>query len=310
MKKTVIIVHGGAGPDSPFIRQNKEQIKQGLEEALKAGYSILEKEGKALDAVEAAVKSLENNPYFNAGRGAALNDRGEVEMCASIMEGKELNSGAVAIVKNIKHPVSLAKAIMQNTSYIYLGGEEAVAYAKEISIGMEPHAYFITEHQYDEYAKSRADAFESGREAALKKMIRSHGTVGAVALDADGNLAAATSTGGTTFGKAGRIGDSSMIGTGTYASNKACAVSATGDGEYLIRGVIAHRIASYMAYKKKNVKEACKEVIHVENGDVQGDLGVIALDAEGNIAVEFKAERMHRGWMVGSDAPVAKIYPD
>src|SRR4051812_2550175 len=122
MKKTVIIVHGGAGPDSSFIRQNKEQIKQGLEEALKAGYSILAKEGKALDAVEAAVKSLENNPYFNAGRGAALNDRGEVEMCASIMEGKELNSGAVAIVKNIKHPVSLAKAIMQNTSYIYMGG--------------------------------------------------------------------------------------------------------------------------------------------------------------------------------------------
>lgn len=308
--KPVIIVHGGAGPDSPFIRQHTDEIRKGLEEALQAGYAILEKEGSALDAVEAAVRSLENNIYFNSGRGSALNNKGQVEMCSSIMQGKDLNSGAVAIVKNVKHPVSLAKSVMQKTDYIYMGGEEAVDYAKQISIEMEPDAYFITEHQYNEYAKKRADAHKSSNEAARQELERAHGTVGAVALDIGGNVAAATSTGGTCFAKAGRIGDSSMVGAGTYASNATCAVSATGDGEYLIRGVIAHSISAYMNYRKKDVQKACKEVIHVENKDVKGDLGVIAVDAEGNIAMEFNSERMLRGWKKGDGDSVVKIYKD
>jgi len=309
MKKTVIVVHGGAGPGSTFIRHNQEQIRLGIEQALAQGYAILEKEGKAVDAVEAAVRCLENNPYFNCGRGSALNDKAEVEMCASIMEGKKLNSGAVAIVKHVKHPVSLAKSIMQNTSYIYMGGDEALDYAKETNLELKPDAYFVTEHQYDEYARCRADANESGKET-LKKSRRAHGTVGAVALDLEGNLAAATSTGGTPFSKAGRIGDSSMIGIATYADNKTCAVSATGDGEYLIRGVIAHSISSIMKYKNGKLKDACKEVVRVENEGVDGDIGAIALDADGNIAIEFNSERMHRGWKLGPDKVESRIYKD
>lgn len=309
MKKTVLIIHGGAGPDSPFIRENIENYKKGLGEALEAGYAILKKEGKATDAVEAAINALENNPFFNAGRGSSINAKGEVEMCASIMNGENLNSGAVAIVKNVKNPVSLAKAVMQTTDYIYLGGEGALDFAKQVKVELEPDAYFITEQKFDEYLEKRKEAYESGRDVALEEInSRMHGTVGAVALDAAGNIAAATSTGGTAFCKEGRIGDSSMIGVGTYADNKTCAISTTGDGEYLIRGVIAHSVSSFMKYKNKSLKEACKEIVHNENKDVKGDIGLIALDAEGNMAVEFNSEHMHRAWKLGDEKPVIKIY--
>jgi beta-aspartyl-peptidase (threonine type) len=307
--KTVIIVHGGAGDDSDYIRKHKKEYESGLLNAVAAGYEILKAKGSAIDAVEAAVKFFEDNPLFNAGRGSAINAKGEVEMCASIMNGENSNSGAVAIVKNVKNPVSLAKAIMINTNLIYLGGEGALNYARSVSLELEPDSYFVTEHQYDEYRKKRKEEFISNRDVAIEQINQKyHGTVGAVALDMKGNLAAATSTGGTAYCKEGRIGDSSMIGVGTFADNKTCAVSSTGDGEHLIRGVVAHSVSALMKYKNKTLKTACNEVVQKENKGVKGDIGLIALDAKGNIGIEFNSERMFRAWQVSGRQPVVKIY--
>ncbi|MCW3104179.1 MAG: asparaginase [Bacteroidetes bacterium] len=310
MEKIGIVIHGGAGPDSEFIKKHKQEYEEGLRKALDKGYEVLKNKGKAIDAVEAAVNELENNPIFNAGRGSAINAKGEVEMCASIMNGQNLNSGAVAIVKNVRNPVSLAKAVMLNTSHIYLGGEGALNYAKSINIELEPESYFVTEHQYDAYAKKRKEAYASNRHIAMEQIHeRSHGTVGAVALDHEGNIAAATSTGGTEFCKEGRIGDSSMIGVGSYADNSTCAVSTTGDGEYLIRGVIAHSVSNVMKYTKADVQEAARKVIFEENKDAEGDMGVIAIDRDCNIAIEFNSARMHRGWKTPKGTGVG-IYKD
>jgi beta-aspartyl-peptidase (threonine type) len=309
MKKIAIAVHGGAGPDSEFIRKYEKELKEGLQRAIRAGYDILKKKGTAIEAVEAAVNEMENNWLFNAGRGSAINAKGEVEMCASIMDGRTLNSGAVAIVKNVKNPVSLAKAIMTNTDYIYLGGEGALDYAKKINIELAPSSYFVTPHQYDEFAKKQKEEFANLNNVAIEHLNqRMHGTVGAVALDQEGNLAAATSTGGTANCKEGRIGDSSMIGVGTFADNRTCAASGTGDGEYLIRGVITHSVSEAMKYKKSSLKTACKEVIHHENRNAKGDMGVIAIDGKGNIAREFNSERMLRAWKQGSTPIVVKFY--
>jgi beta-aspartyl-peptidase (threonine type) len=309
MDKFAIIVHGGAGPDSNFIRDNQKKILEGLEEAIEKGYEILKNHGKATEAVEAAVNALEDNPLFNAGRGSALTAKAEVEMCASIMDGRTLNSGAVAIIKNVKNPVSLARSVMANTKYIYLGDAGAMEYAKKINIHLRPDSYFITPHQYDEYEKLRKEEAEHIRDIALEDIAQKmHGTVGAVALDMDGNLAAATSTGGTANAKPGRIGDSSMIGVGTYADNKTCAASGTGDGEYLIRGVITHSISQHMTYRRSTVTEAAKEVVHSDNKDIKGHIGVIGVDRDANIALEFNCDRMLRAWKKGNHATVSKIY--
>lgn len=306
-----IAVHGGAGPDSEHIHKNLDGIKKGIEDALAKGYEVLENGGTAVDAVEAAVRSLEDNPLFNAGRGSAINSKGEVEMSASIMDGEKRNCGSVAIVKNIKNPISLAKAIMANTSFIGLGGEGALDYAQKIQIELEPAAYFITEHQYDVFRKKRFDEFRGTSYIASEQIRnRMHGTVGAVALDIHGNLAAATSTGGTENQKEGRISDSCLLGAGTFANNETCAVSATGDGEYIIRGVIGNTISNYMRLTGINVNEACKKVIHEDNSDIKGDIGVIAIDKDANICLEFNSERMHRGFRLKGKEPVVKIYPD
>jgi beta-aspartyl-peptidase (threonine type) len=309
MENYVIVVHGGAGPDSDSIKRNKEGIQRGLADAIQCGYDILEEGGSAINAVEAAVNSLENNPLFNAGKGSALNEKAEVQMCASIMDGETLNSGAVAMVKNVKNPVSLARAIMENTDHIYLGGEGALQYAEEIDIQLEPDSYFVTQQQYKEYAKKRKQKFRSVRETALEEIHnRAHGTVGAVALDMEGNVAAATSTGGTPNSVFGRIGDSSMIGVGTYANNKTCAVSATGDGEYLIRSCIGNSISCIMRYKNMSVDKALTHIIHKENKGIKGEIGAIAVDTEGNVGMDFNSERMHRAWKRKGKETVIKIY--
>lgn len=308
-KKIAIAVHGGAGADSDHIKKNKKGYEKGLEDAANAGYKVLEEGGNAVEAVEAAVKVLEDNPLFNAGRGSAINRKANVEMCASIMRGDNLNSGAVAIVRNVRNPVSLAKAIMLNTSFIYIGNEGALNYAKEINIPLEPDSYFVTEHQYDVFDKKRREKFLGSKEIAIEQIKeRMHGTVGAVAMDEKGLLAAATSTGGTENAREGRIGDSSIIGVGCYANNKTCAVSCTGDGEYSIRGVIAHDISAYVEYKKASLKDAVNYVIHEKNGDIKGDLGVIAVDPKGNIEMAFKADRMHRAWKSSGKELQVKIY--
>ena len=309
MKRFALAVHGGAGPDSDHIKQNIEGYKKGLEAALDAGYALLEKGGSAVDAVEAAVKAFEDNPLFNAGRGAALNEKAEVELCASIVDGKTHKTGAVAIVRNVKNPVSLARAVMEKTSHIYLGDAGALEFAQSIKAPLEPDSYFVTEHQYKSYAEARDEATKDP-EAAAKKQLerRMHGTVGAVALDSDGNLAAATSTGGTEFSKAGRIGDSSMVGVGAYANNTTCAVSVTGDGEYSIKHTAAFHISAIMEYKGLSATEACRFFMEEKYKDDKGDIGLIVLDGTGHASFPFKAERMHRGYRNSAGEMMVEIY--
>lgn len=310
-KKTplAIVVHGGAGPDSDHIHENKKGYEDGLREAVDAGYKILEEGGNAVDAVEAAVKKLENNPLFNAGRGSALNANGEVEMDAAIMRGSDQTSGAVALVRNIRNPISLAKAVMLNTKYRFLGDMGALEYAKKIDIRMEPSSYFITEHQFDAFSKKREEEFTSSDRIGMDQLnARMHGTVGAVALDRDGMVAAATSTGGTENKKMGRIGDSCIIGVGCYAKNQTCAISGTGDGELLMKNIIAYDISALMEYKGLSLQAACEAVVLERVKPEEGDVGVIGVDAQGNIALVFNSERMHRGWKTSSKQQGIAIY--
>lgn len=295
MNKFAIAIHGGAGPDSGYIRENAEGYNKGLEEAINAGYSILQNGGSAVDAVETAVRILEDNPHFNAGRGAALNEDGEVEMCASIMNGQDGNAGAVAIVRNVKNPITLARAVMEKTGHIYLGDSGAARFAKEQGLPMEDPSYFVTPHMEEAYRQAKNEMQGDAKGTPVQKLNKKHGTVGAVALDSHGNLAAATSTGGLEFCKQGRIADSSMIGAGTYASNNTCAVSTTGEGEFHMRYVTAFHIAALMEYKGMNAKEACRYLIHEKCGHISADMGLIAVDKDGNLAAEFNTERMHRG---------------
>lgn len=310
MSKLAIAVHGGAGPDSDFIKKHIKEYKKGIKDALIAGYRVLEDGGMSLDAVEAAVRALEDNPLFNAGRGSSLNEKAEIEMDASVMNGKDMKAGAVSIVKNVKNPVSLARAIMEKTQHIYLGDMGALEFAQKCGLELMPEAYFITDHAFEEYRKALKEASNSMAGAGDYQVKRkTHGTVGAVAADKDGNVAAATSTGGLENKVPGRIGDSSMIGVGCYANNKTCAVSTTGDGEVLIQNVTAFHISSLMQYKNMPVKKACHYLLQQELKEAKGDMGVIAIDPKGNVAMEFNSERMHRGYKTGDEVYVA-IYPE
>jgi L-asparaginase / beta-aspartyl-peptidase len=309
MNKITMVVHGGAGPDSEFIKKNIDAYKQGLREAVSAGYSVLQDGGSALDAVEAAVNYLEDNPLFNAGRGSALNEKAEVEMDASIMDGKNMKSGAVAIVKNIKNPVTLARAIMDKTKHIYLGDMGALELAHKLGLRLMPEAYFITDHAYEQYIAATEEEANSIQQAGEYQVQRKeHGTVGAVAVDKDGNVAAATSTGGLENKVPGRIGDSSITGVGSYADNRTCAVSATGDGEVLIKHVTCFHVSALMQYKGLSLKEACNQLINVELANEQGDMGIIAVDPTGTFTFEFNSERMHRAWRTSDGDEGAAIY--
>jgi beta-aspartyl-peptidase (threonine type) len=310
MHKIAIAVHGGAGPDTDFIKEHLEDYKKGIEAAIAAGYDVLDDSGTSLDAVEAAVKALEDNPLFNAGRGSALNNKGEVEMDAAIMNGKDMRSGAVAIVKNTKNPVELARAVMENTSHIYLGAAGALEFAQQHNVQLMPEAYFITTHTHDQFLSTLQQNGKNAENAAQYRQYKTHGTVGAVALDRDGNIAAATSTGGTENRLAGRIADSSMIGIGCYANNAICAVSTTGDGEPMIKNVIGFQLAALIKYKGLSLNEACRYLVHEELKDEEGDIGIIAIDASGNIAMEFNAERMHRGYRTAWGEQEIKVYGD
>ncbi|MDB5132754.1 MAG: Beta-aspartyl-peptidase [Mucilaginibacter sp.] len=303
MKRIAIAIHGGASQDSDFIRQNKTGYEEGLKAAVQAGYAVLQKGGSAIDAVERAVNCLEDNPLFNAGRGSALNNQGKVEMDAAIMDGENLKAGAVAMVKSVKNPISLAKKVLEKTSHVLLCGYGALKLAKEAGIVLEEDQYFITGHQLDEFKQANLE--ETG-DILLKKQV--HGTVGAVALDEYGNIAAATSTGGTPNSLPGRVGDSCMIGAGCYADNRTCAISATGDGEYIITGVIANTISLYTELTGKNLQEACDYVIKERNKDTPGDMGVISINKNGEIGITFNCERMHRAWIDTNGNMEARIY--
>ena len=300
--KIAIAIHGGAGQDSEFIKKNIDEYQNGLSVAIQTAYEALAKGASALDAVEVAVRILEDNPVFNAGRGAALNTSGCVEMDAAIMNGLDLQAGAVAVVTNVRNPISLARKIMENTQHVFIGGMGALEYAKKMNLEIEPDSYFITTHRYNELVEEK----EIEREQIMKK--KSGGTVGAVALDLKGNIASATSTGGIVNGLDGRIGDSCIIGAGCYADNRSCAISGTGDGEYLIRGVVGHSIASLVEFSSFQLQDACDEVVLKRNSHINADIGVISLDRYGNFGISFNCPRMHRAWM-SSDSPLQiKIY--
>ena len=272
----VIAIHGGAG----VLRADKPatQHRAVLKQALEAGYEILVNRGKALDAVAAAVVVLEDSPLFNAGRGSSFNSDGEIEMDASIMDGATLRAGAVAAVRRIRNPILAARAVMEASRHVLLAGDGAERFARKQGLKLEPPEYFHTER----------------RLAALRKNRQNyHGTVGAAALDADGNLAAATSTGGYTGKLPGRIGDSPIIGAGTYADNRACAVSGTGLGEAFIRAAVAHDVCARMRYAGVSLAAAAAAALR-NVADLGADGGLIAVDRRGNVAMPFNSEGMYR----------------
>ena len=293
MAKIALAIHGGAGTilSSQMTPALEAEYRSGLETALKIGWNILEKNGSSLDAVEAAVCSLEDFPLFNAGRGAVFTHDGDQEMDASIMDGRKLKAGAVASVKNIKNPVSLARLVMERTEHILLAGEGANQFAEQTGVATESDEYFFTEHRWLQLQEAMAE----GRVQLDHAAARPVGTVGAVACDRHGYLAAATSTGGMTNKKYGRVGDTPLIGAGTYADDT-CAVSCTGHGEYFMLGVTAHDVAARMKYKGLNLDDAARETIeHLTS--IKGEGGLIAVDSSGNVTLPFNSEGMYRGYV-------------
>lgn len=284
-------IHAGASLHTEFQKKNQVAYEAGLTVALNAGYAILENNGSAIDAVEAAVRSMEDNYLFNCGRGSALNCNGSVEMAVSMMDGKSLAAGAGCSLTHIKNPISFAKKILEANKVVFLGGNAAVEMAKDMKLEIEPVSYFIATHQVDAYLDKRKEFI--GQQGFNPHI---HGTVGAVARDSKGNLAAGTSTGGTQFCQAGRIGDTAMIGVGTYANNAVCAVSCTGDGDILIPRVLAHSIYTAKLYKQLSMQEACDYWVHQKEKESDPDTGAISIDNEGNIGIAFNTEKMHRAW--------------
>jgi beta-aspartyl-peptidase (threonine type) len=300
MGKIAIVVHGGAGPDSKYIAQNQKQYKEGLEQACAAGYLVLEQGGSAIDAVETAVTSLENNPLFNAGRGSALNAEGNVEMCASIMDGIDKRCGAVTLVTDVRNPVQLARTIMEKCEHNFLGGPAGSKYAKENGLAIAEPGYFRTEHQIE--------VFHETMEQPDEDKVESYGTVGAVACDRYGNLAAATSTGGTEAKMPGRIGDTPLVGAGVYADNKTCAISCTGEGDDIIRYTIAHDVAAVIEYREMPLLQAAEYVLNEKLKDVSADIGLIGINADAEICMLFNSDRMHRAWRTSDGDHGATIY--
>ena len=312
MSKFTIAVHGGAGTISKksMTPEKEAAYIKALNEALTAGYKILEKNGDALDAVKAAVIELENNVLFNAGKGSVFTNTGTHEMDASIMDGKNLSAGAVAAVKNIRNPIELAYAVMKNSEHVFLIGQGAELFAKQNEIPFEKDEYFYSEQRYRQWQKVKGTD-----ETALDHNIstedpngKKFGTVGAVACDANGTLAAATSTGGMTNKQFGRVGDSPIIGIGTYANNKTCALSCTGHGEPFIKAVAAYDVSCLMEYKGLSLEDATNVVVMDKLMKIDGEGGMIGVDANGNAALIFNCEGMYRGFWSSDGKREVAIY--
>lgn len=316
MKQFAIAIHGGAGaiPRSIMGAENEKNYKKGLEEALLAGDTILSSGGNALDAVEAAVNKLEDNPLFNAGRGAVFTNGGTNELDASIMDGKNLMAGAVTGIKNVKNPVSLARVVMEKSEHVFLSGAGAMEFAKKMNLEFAPDEYFFVQERYDQLLQARESdqvVLDHGNTRGATGTPNSKkGTVGAVALDVFGNIAAATSTGGMTNKKFGRVGDSPIIGAGTYANNNTCAISCTGHGEFFIRSVVAYDISCLMEYKGLSLKEACDIVVYQKLVKIGGEGGLVAIDANGNIEMPFNSEGMYRAMRKSGGEIYLGIYKD
>ncbi len=327
MNKIALAIHGGAGTihKSEMTAALEHEYRNGLENALQKGWEILSKNGSALDAVEATVVELENFPLFNAGKGAVFTHEGKNELDAAIMDGARIKAGAVAFVQNVKNPIKLARLVMEKTEHILLAGEGANEFAHEMRVEFETDEYFFTEHRYRQLLK----AIEAGRiqldhasedvrspESREKSQTKpkskianpkSLGTVGAVACDSAGNIAAATSTGGMTNKKFGRIGDTPIIGAGAFAENSTCAVSCTGHGEFFMLGVSAYDVAARMKYKGLSLKDAANETIE-HLAEIGGEGGLIAVDSLGNVVLPFNSEGMYRGFITENENFVVEIY--
>jgi beta-aspartyl-peptidase (threonine type) len=286
-----LAIHGGAGtlPRSEASAEQRQRYCAGLKDALDLGYAVLESGGSSIEAVSCAVTVLEDNPLFNAGRGAVFTLEGRNELDAAIMDGRTLQAGAVCGVAHVKNPIALARAVMENSEHVMLAGAGAEEFALSRGFTLVPQSYFYTKERWQQLERIR------GGDTALSSLTISHvGTVGAVALDAGGQLAAATSTGGMTGKRFQRIGDSPIIGAGTYADNRSCAVSATGHGEVFIRAAVAHDICARMRFGGRELAAAVREVVLEELPAMQGEGGVIAIDAHGSIVMEFNSEGMFR----------------
>jgi L-asparaginase / beta-aspartyl-peptidase len=312
-KKFAIAIHGGAGTILRSLMTVQKEIaySQGLSDAIDAGNSILNSGGSSIDAVEAAVKSMEDFPLFNAGRGAVFTNNGTHEMDASIMDGNTLEAGAVSGISLAKNPVSLARAVKEKSGHVFLCGKEAEAFGKTVGISFQDESYFYTEERYKQWQDVKdSDTYQLDHSDKTETGERKFGTVGAVALDIHGNIAAATSTGGMTNKRFGRIGDSPLIGAGTYANNKTCAISCTGHGEFFIRAVVAYDISCLMEYKGYSLKQACDYVVKDKLVKFGGEGGLIAIDAMGNIELPFNSQGMYRAWSVEGETSHVKIYED
>lgn len=314
MQKLSIAVHGGAGTilKEDMTPELEAAYYKGLEDALSAGYAVLEEGGTAINAVKAAVVMLEDNLMFNAGRGAVFTKKGVQEMDAAIMSGKDLAAGAVAAVRNVRNPIELAAEVMHNSNHVFLSGKGANDFAIKQGVKLEPDEYFFSQFRYDQWKAIRdSDNYSLDHtHQSLEELFRDKkfGTVGAVACDKDGNIAAATSTGGMTNKKYGRIGDSPLIGCGTYANNKSCAISCTGHGEPFIKSVAAYDVSCLMEYKNMSLQHAMNEVVNNKLVKIDGEGGMIGVDAKGNVAMVLNSAGMYRGMHTSSDEHLVAIY--
>jgi L-asparaginase / beta-aspartyl-peptidase len=316
MQKLSIAIHGGAGTilKEDMTPELEAAYLKGLNESLTAGYAVLEEGGTAVNAVKAAIVILEDNLMFNAGRGSVFTKKGVQEMDAAIMNGKDLAAGAVAGVRNVRNPIELAAEVMLNSNHVFLSGKGANDFAIKQGIKLEPDEFFFSQFRYDQWKAIRdsdnysLDHTHQGLEELFKD--KKFGTVGAVACDVHGNIAAATSTGGMTNKKYGRIGDSPLIGCGTYANNKTCGISCTGHGEPFIRAVAAYDVSCLMEYKGMGLQEAMHEVVNNKLPKMKGEGGMIGVDAAGNVAMVLNSAGMYRGMRNSDGEDYVRIYQD
>jgi beta-aspartyl-peptidase (threonine type) len=314
MADFTIVIHGGAGTilKEDMTPELEKAYFEGLQEALDISYAVLEEGGTAVNAVKAALVLLEDNVLFNAGRGSVFTKKGVQEMDAAIMDGTDLSAGAVAGVRNVRNPIELATEVMRNSNHVFLSGKGANDFAIKQGVKLEPDEYFFSQFRYDQWKAIRdSDNYSLDHtHHHLEELMRDKkfGTVGAVACDSLGNLAAATSTGGMTNKKYGRIGDSPMIGSGTYANNNTCAISCTGHGEMFIRSVAAYDVSCLMEYKNLSLQEAMDVVVNDKLIKMNGEGGMIGVDAHGNAAMVFNSAGMYRGMKNCKGESAVSIY--
>lgn len=312
--KFVLVIHSGAGTilRGQMSPEKEKEYNNALNTALEKGYAILKNGGTALDAVEAAIRYMEDSPLFNAGKGAVFTNEGKNELDAAIMSGKTLAAGSVAGVTTIKNPISAARAVMEKSPHVMMTGKGAEQFAKQQGLEIVDPSYFYTEERWRSLQRiRREDSLKANKPSTLKQSENKddkYGTVGAVALDRHGNLAAATSTGGMSNKKFGRIGDSPIIGAGTYANNNTAAISCTGWGEFYIRLVLAKTVSDMMEYGKMKLKDAADEMVMKQLPSLGGDGGLIAVDKDGNIALPFCTEGMYRGYVREDGKKTVMIY--